>query len=282
MILTIASGKGGTGKTTVSAALGLALHESGEEVHLYDCDVEEPNLHLFFETNIKSSEVVSVPVPDVDLEKCTACGKCAEICRYNAIGVFGKNVLAFHELCHGCGGCILVCPEDAITEIPREVGVMEKGFLGSIPWVGGHLRVGEAMATPLIRAIKKELNESWISIIDASPGTSCPVVESIKGCDYVLLVTEPTPFGLNDLELAVNMVRELDLPFGVVINRSDMGDNRTVEYCRGENIQVLLTIPDSRRIAEGYSRGDNLLKSAAFLRSRLLDMFEKITSGVRV
>ena len=282
MILAIASGKGGTGKTTVAAALGLALNESGQKVNLFDCDVEEPNLYLFFDAHINSSEVVSVPVPDIDLDKCTACGKCVEICRYNALGVFGKNVLAFHELCHGCGGCVLVCPEDAITEIPREVGVMEKGSLGSIPWVGGHLRVGEAMATPLIRAIKKEINESCISIIDAPPGTSCPVVESVKGCDYVLLVTEPTPFGLNDLELAVNMVRELDLLFGVVINRSDMGDNRTVEYCRSENIQVFLTIPDSRRIAEGYSRGENLLTSAAFLRPRLLDMFEKITSGVRV
>jgi len=254
-VVAVASGKGGTGKTTLATNMALAAAAAGIEVSYLDCDVEEPNGHLFLRPRIRRTTAVLVPIPIVDEDKCTACGKCKDICQYGAIAVLGKTAIAFENLCHGCGGCILVCPEGAISEGARQVGVVEEGQAGRIRFVHGKLRVGEAMSPPLIRRVKERVPVEGLAIIDSPPGTSCPVIESIKGADFVLLVTEPTPFGLHDLRLAVETVRVLGPPFAVVLNRADIGDRRVHDYCRDEGIDILLEIPEDRRIAEAYSRG---------------------------
>jgi len=228
----------------------------GKDVAYVDCDVEEPNGSLFLKPEIKEQFNVTVPVPKVDFDKCTLCGECSAACEYHAIAVLGKTVEVFSSLCHGCGGCSDVCPEDAIEEIPRIIGHISRGVGMGVEFLEGRLNVGEAISPPITRALKKLAITSDISIIDAPPGTSCPVIEAISGTDFVILITEPTPFGLNDLKLAVGMVRELDLPYGVVINRSDIGDNRTDDYCRQEQIDVLKKIPFDRQLAEAYSRGE--------------------------
>jgi len=222
MIISIASGKGGTGKTLVATSLALSLKDK-HKVQLLDCDVEEPNDHIFLKPVITRSEAVCIQTPKVDEEKCTYCGKCAEVCAYNAIAVFPGHVLVFPELCHGCGACSYLCPEKAVSEEGREIGVVEQGHAEGMEFAQGKLNVGEAMATPVIRKVKEQINHDGITIIDASPGTSCPVVEATKDSDFCLLVTEPTPFGLNDLVLAVEMVRELNIPLAVVLNRAGVG-----------------------------------------------------------
>jgi MinD superfamily P-loop ATPase len=251
-VLAIASGKGGTGKTTVAVNLALALDA---EVQVLDCDVEEPNVHLFVAGAATASAPVTIPVPLVDPLRCDGCGECGRFCAYHAIVSFGTAPLIFAELCHGCGGCALVCPRRAITEVERRVGVVETLRAGRVTLVQGRLDVGAAMAPPVIRAVKTHLRPGGTAILDAPPGTSCPVVTAIRGADRVVLVTEPTPFGLHDLTLAVAMVRDLRLPCGVVINRAGIGDDRVHAFCREQGIPVLLEIPDDRRIAEAYARG---------------------------
>ena len=278
MIIAIASGKGGTGKTTLATNLAMTLARKGQQVQLLDCDVEEPNCHLFFRPTIEATETVSLPVPSVDEEKCTGCGLCGKICQFSAIVCIKKKVLTFPELCHGCGGCSLVCPEGAISETPREIGVIERGYADAIRFVHGRLNVGEAMSPPLIREVKKRISPRGTSVIDAPPGTSCPVIEAVKDSDACILVTEPTPFGLNDLILAVGMVRVLNLPHGVIINRADVGDRQVVEYCRQEGIPVLMEIPDDRRIAEGYSRGQLILDSVPEYEKKFRALFENIVA----
>jgi len=254
-IIAVASGKGGTGKTTVATNLARVAEAQGLDVSYLDCDVEEPNGHIFLRPEIEKEASVSVAVPAVDESKCTACGKCRDICQYNAIVVLGKTAIAFTNLCHGCGGCMMVCPTGAVTETGREVGVVEEGWAGGVRFVHGRLRIGEAMSPPLIREVKKRIPDNGLAVIDAPPGTSCPVIQSVRGSDFVVLVTEPTPFGLNDLKLAVEMLRVLKLPFGVIVNRAGTGDKAVFDYCESESVDVLLTIPDDRRIAEAYSRG---------------------------
>jgi MinD superfamily P-loop ATPase len=273
VIISVASGKGGTGKTLVATSLALSLKE---QVQLLDCDVEEPNAHVFLKPNFTKRESVYVPIPRVDEEKCTHCGKCAEVCAYNAIAAMKKKVLVFPELCHGCGACSYLCPEDAISEVGKEVGIVEIGHSDSVEFAHGKLNVGEAMAPPVIRKVREHANHKGTVIIDVSPGTSCPVVESIRGSDFCLLVTEPTPFGLNDLILAVEVVRKLDIPCAVILNRAGVGDRKVEEYCLKENIPILLTIPLDTEIAGYYSRGIPLVESIPSWRGRFLELFDRV------
>jgi len=252
MILAVASGKGGTGKTTVSVNLAWVL---ASDVRLLDCDVEAPNAHLFLEGDPCEEEIVTIPVPQVDESLCDGCGECGRFCQYHAIVSFGTAPLVFPEMCHGCGGCAKVCPRKALHEVDKRMGIVETVRSGNVTLIQGRLDVGVAMAPPLIRAVKARLGNSVPAILDAPPGTSCPVITTLRGTDFVVLVTEPTPFGLHDLKLAVAMVRELGIPFGVVVNRVGIGDERVHAFCREENIPILLEIPDDRRIAEAYSKG---------------------------
>lgn len=273
MIISVASGKGGTGKTTISVNMALAL---GTGVELLDCDVEEPNAHLFLKPKIERSERVEAPVPLVDLNKCTFCRKCSDICRFNALAVIKNKVLVFQELCHSCGGCMAVCPEGAITETGRELGIVNFGQRDAIGFINGQLRVGEAMSPPLIKRVRAAADPRLITIIDAPPGTSCPVIAAMNGADFILMVTEPTPFGLHDLQLAVEAVRLLDIPCGLVVNRADIGDRQVFDYADSEKLPVLLTIPFDRRIAEAYSRGKNIVEEFPEWRQRFKELFNKI------
>jgi MinD superfamily P-loop ATPase len=256
MRIAIASGKGGTGKTTVATNLAQILAQSGEDVCYLDCDVEEPNGHLFLRPCIQRTSSVTVPVPEVDMDKCTACGECSNICAYNAIACINRQILTFPGLCHGCGGCALVCEPRAIVERERTVGVIEEGWSDGISFVHGLLKIGEAMSPPVIRAVRQSAPKNTLQIIDAPPGTSCPVITAVQNTDILLLVTEPTPFGLWDLGLAVEMSRELNLPIGVVINRSEKGNVSAHKFCREHELPILAEIPDDRRVAEAYSRGE--------------------------
>jgi MinD superfamily P-loop ATPase len=279
MIITVASGKGGTGKTTV--AVGLALSLPKERPLFLDCDVEEPNAALFLHPTIQERREVGQLVPEVDAEKCTACGRCAEVCQYHAIAVVGEKVLVFPELCHGCGSCTLNCPTEAIREVLHVTGTVEQGQSGPVEFAQGTMNVGEPMAVPIIRQLKR-----WVLppgdgdrpiILDASPGTACPVVESMRSADFVLLVTEPTPFGLHDLRLAVEVARdELGLPVGVVVNRDGVGDRGVDAYCAAEGIPILMRIPHDRRIAEAYSEGISLLQALPEYRQQFLDLYTAI------
>jgi MinD superfamily P-loop ATPase len=279
MIISIASGKGGTGKTLVATSLALSLKDS-DKVQLLDCDVEEPNDHVFLKPEIAGSKDVSILVPKVDEERCTYCGKCAEVCAYHAIAVLGSHVLTFPQLCHGCGACSYLCPEKAISEESRETGVVEWGHSDGVGFVQGKLAVGEAMAPPVIRKVKEYANNDGTVIIDVPPGTSCPVVEAIRGSDFCILVTEPTPFGLNDLTLAVETVRELNIPCGVILNRAGVGNSKVVEYCQQEHIPVLLTIPLDTEIARLYSRGTPLVEGLPEWKDSLHQLFESISEIV--
>jgi MinD superfamily P-loop ATPase len=276
MIISVASGKGGTGKTLVATSLAFSI-KSKQPVQLLDCDVEEPNDHIFLKPVITQKEAVCIPVPKVDEARCSHCGLCAEICAYNALAVLPDRVMIFPELCHGCGACSYLCPEKAISEEGREIGVVELGQADGIDFVQGRLNVGEAMATPVIRKVREYAKADGLVIIDVPPGTSCPVVEAVKGSHFCLLVTEPTPFGLNDLVLAVETVRELNIPLGVVINRAGVGDKKVEEYCRKENIPVLLTIPLDTGIARLYSRGVTLAEGMPDTQ----EMFILLWNGIR-
>ena len=275
MIISVASGKGGTGKTLVATSLALSLKER-ESVQLLDCDVEEPNDHVFVKPVFTQSEAVSIPVPRVDEEKCTYCGKCAEVCAYNAIAVTKQKVLVFPELCHGCGACSYLCPEEAISEEGKMIGVVESGCANSLKFAHGRLNIGEAMAPPIIRQLKEHASHEGTVIVDVSPGTSCPVVEAVSDSDFCILVTEPTPFGLNDLILAIETVRQLNIPCGIILNRAGVGDGKTEEYCQKENIPILLTIPLDTEIARLYSRGITLVEGIPQWQESFIGLFDKI------
>ena len=259
-VIAIASGKGGTGKTTIATNLAHHTARLGREVQYLDCDVEEPNGHIFLKPQIEHREEVTVDVPRVDLEKCIGCGKCGEICQYSAIVCIKEHsVLTFEQLCHSCGGCWRICPEGAIEAKPLSIGEIEFGKAGDVDFVHGKLRIGCIRTPSLIREVKSNIKEGHLAIVDVPPGTSCPVVEAVKGTDFVLLVTEPTPFGLNDLKLAVGLVREMNLPFAVAINRYDIGNDEVERYCKAENIEIAMQLPDDRRIAEAYSSGQMIV-----------------------
>ncbi|MBL7156581.1 MAG: ATP-binding protein [Candidatus Omnitrophica bacterium] len=282
MVISVASGKGGTGKTTIAVNLALSINK---EVQFLDCDAEEPNAHIFLKPKIKETKKVYIPIPEIDEEKCTYCGRCREVCAYNVIAVIGGtdgkkgNILVFSNLCHGCGSCSYFCPESAIKEVNKEIGEIEIGTVESIQFIHGRLNIGEAMAPPVIREIKKHLNPTRTVIIDAPPGTSCPVVETIKKSDFCVLVTEPTPFGLNDLTLAVEVLRKLKIRFGVVINRSDLGDEKTDKYCKEQNIPILMRIPFKKEIAVAYSKGESIVKTFPEYKKDFEELFNKIKDG---
>jgi len=257
MIVAIASGKGGTGKTTVAVSLALSI---GKDVQLVDCDVEEPNTHIFIKPKISKKEMVSIKIPQVDLEKCNFCGKCSSVCAFNAIAVTPLSVNIFSELCHGCGACKHFCPNNAILEIDKPIGLIEFGEKKEINFIQGKLNVGEAMPTPIIKTVKKYIDLNKHAIIDVPPGTSCAMVHSVINANYCILVTEPTPFGLNDLKLAVEVLIKLKIPFGIIINRCNIGNNEVEKYCQQQNIKILMKIPFSRKIAAGYSSGESLIK----------------------
>ncbi len=282
MRIAIASGKGGTGKTTVATNLAYMASRNGQSVAYLDCDVEEPNGHIFLKPQISESKPIGNLIPQVDEAKCIHCGKCGEICQYSAIVCVGEKVLVYPELCHACGGCALVCPTDAISETLREMGKLETGQAGPIRFVQGLLNIGEAMIPPLIREVKAAAPEVDLIIVDSPPGTSCPVIESTRDSDFVLLVTEPTPFGLNDLKLAVEMVRALKLPFGVVVNRADLGDRQTYSFCEMNRIPILAEIPDDRRIAEAYSRGEMACEAIPKYGSVFTRLLSDIDEKVRI
>ena len=279
MIISVASGKGGTGKTLVATSLALSLIDN-HKIQLLDCDVEEPNANILLHLVLGQRKRVYIPIPKVDETKCTYCGKCAEICAYNALAVIKEKVLVFPELCHGCGACSYLCPEAAITEEGREVGVVERGNSHNLELIQGKINVGEAMAPPVIREVKKYIEPANIVIIDVPPGTSCPVVEAVEGSDFCLLVTEPTPFGLNDLLLAVEVVRKLSISCGVVVNRTGIGSEEVEQYCCQEGIPVLLRIPLDRNIAALYSEGTPLIKGIPRWREAFLRLFQDIKSMV--
>ena len=277
MIISVASGKGGTGKTTVATNLALSI---GTNVQLLDCDVEQPNAHLFLHPFFDLTETVTTPVPEIDMNKCTFCGKCGDICVFKAIVAVGDTVLSFEELCHSCGGCMAVCPEKAISEKGRKLGTLQKGHFNGVEFIHGKLRVGEAMAPPLIKEVLGFCDPAKTTIVDAPPGTSCPVIETMKPADFILLVTEPTPFGLHDLELAVGAAKTLNIPCGLVINRSDLGDGNVQAYANRMNLPVLMDIPFDRKIAEAYSRGDMIVDVMPEWKTNFLALYSKITDNI--
>jgi len=281
MIVTVASGKGGTGKTTIAVNLALALRN----IQFLDCDVEEPNAQLFLKADIRSRKAATIRVPEVDEALCNYCGRCREVCAYNAIAVLALDedikkgsILIFPHLCHGCGGCTLLCPQNAVKEVNKEIGVIEAGNAGELEFIHGRLNIGEIMSPPLIRQVKEYINPEKTVIIDAPPGTSCPVIASLKGSDFCILVTEPTPFGLNDLILAVEVLRKLELPFGVVVNRSDIGNDKVDSYCLEESIPILMRIPFDREIASLYSKGIPIIEEKKEYIGKFREMFDFIMS----
>jgi MinD superfamily P-loop ATPase len=282
MQIAVASGKGGTGKTTVATNLAYVACRDGRSVAYMDCDVEDPNGHIFLRPEIDGRDSVAEPVPQVDLGKCNGCAKCNEICQYGAIVCLGEAVLVYADLCHSCGGCSLVCPVDAITEFPREIGVVHRGRSEAIQFVSGTLDVGKARTVPVIRAVKSGAPPVDLTILDAPPGTSCPVVETVRGTDFAILVTEPTPFGFHDLKLAVEMIEGLKVPCGVVINRAALGDGELRSFCRARGIPILAEIPDDRRLAEAYSRGRMVCEALPEYQSTFARLLEAVTERATV
>jgi MinD superfamily P-loop ATPase len=272
MIVSVASGKGGTGKTTVAVNMALSINDT----QLLDCDVEEPNAHILLNPNTLVERPVYVLNPCINEDICNYCGKCAEYCQYHALFITQNGILFFPELCHSCGLCTLVCPLNAVSEENRVVGTIKKGIAQGVDLVYGELNVGEPMAGPLIREVKKEIVKNRNTIIDVSPGASCPVVESVYGSDFTVLVTEPTPFGLYDLKIAVAVLRKLEIPLGVVVNQAGLGDKKVYDYCKTEGISILLEIPFSRKIAELYSQGIPFIKEMTEWKEKFKQLFRDI------
>jgi MinD superfamily P-loop ATPase len=272
MKITVASGKGGTGKTTIAVNLALSIDNS----MLIDCDVEGPNSHIFFREPMKKLKDVNIPAPVFDMDVCTRCGKCAEFCQYNAISIIGDKLLFFDEMCHGCGGCKIICPVDAITERDHPIGILEEGGSKDIVLYHGLLNIGEPFGVPIIKELKDLADDSKVTIFDSPPGTACPAVEAMRDVDFCILVTEPTPFGLHDLTLSVDVIREIGTPFGVVVNRDGIGDDRVEEYCKTENIPLLARIPNDIKIARLYSSGTPIVEGLPEYKAIFAEIYDKL------
>lgn len=281
MKIVIASGKGGTGKTTVATSLALVLSRRGMPVQFIDCDVEEPNSSIFLKPDIKEKKPVLVMTPQINNDLCTHCGACADFCAFNALVVLKDKVLKFPEMCHGCTGCVLVCPAQAISSDKREIGNIEIGDAGEIQFLHGHMNVGEAQATPVISALRRASNPTRTVILDAPPGNACPFVETVKASDICVLVTEPTPFGLYDLSLAIETCKTLGVPFGVVINRCDVGDDRVERYCKDNKIEIWMRIPHKEKIAKAYSIGTPLIEAEPELQAYFFEFYKKLEEKVK-
>jgi MinD superfamily P-loop ATPase len=276
MIVSIASGKGGTGKTSVAVNLALSVGN----VQLLDCDVEEPNAHLLLHPDLQKTEAVYSLIPLVNEELCSHCGECSKFCQYNAIFATSEKILVFPELCHSCGGCAFVCPKKAISLEKYKIGALKFGLAEGLELVYGELEIGKPLAVPVIKAVKDQIKEDKDVILDSPPGTSCPFVETVRGSDFCILVTEPTPFGLYDLKIAVEVLKRITIPFGVVVNRAGIGDKNVYAYCREENIRILLEIPYQRRIAELYSRGVPFSLEMPKWKQKLQALYNEIRGAV--
>lgn len=273
MRIAFASGKGGTGKTTVAVNLAFFLAYSQQQVQYLDCDVEEPNGHIFLKPHINERLPARVMVPVINQDLCTKCGQCGSHCQFNALVTLPDNVLLFPELCHGCGLCVRICPQAAITKGEREIGYVEKGrAIKGIDFVHGVLNVGEPMAGPLIQEVKRHYKDGMIQIIDAPPGTSCPVVKTIIDADYVVMVTEPTPFGFHDLKIAVSVARTLEKPIGIVINRENGEFKPLIDYLSKNGLPILATIPEDRAIASQYSEGNLIIERLPLYMDNFMDL----------
>ncbi len=284
-VIAVASGKGGTGKTTVAAALALSLRDVVSNLRFMDCDVEEPNAAVLLSPDIEGEAPVVLKTPRVEPARCTGCERCREICEFNAIAVVNQQAMVFDNLCHSCGGCMLACPEEAISEVGRTIGRIEFGHRDNMEFLSGVLNVGEAMATPVIRALKARGQDALgddraVTIIDAPPGTACPVIATVKDCDYCILVTEPTPFGIYDLDLMYQVVSELGIPAGIVVNKDDgagLEAGLDIEASAGDNdIPILMRIPLEREIAVQYSKGVPLVEADDRWGNEFRGLYEKV------
>ncbi|WP_319496048.1 ATP-binding protein [uncultured Cohaesibacter sp.] len=261
MRIAVASGKGGTGKTTVSVNLALA---ADQPVQLLDCDVEEPNVHLFLKGTDEQTSKVSILIPEIIEDRCTAadgCDLCSEFCEFGAIACLGSIPMVMADMCHGCGGCKRACKQKAIREVPYSIGTIRQSRFDHILLIEGKMDIGMSLSSTIIDRAKEGIDDTALAILDSPPGTACPAVATMKGCDFAVLTTEPTPFGLNDLKLAVDMTRALCVPFGVVINRVEKHYDCINRYCTQEGIDILAEIPDDRRIAESYANGIPIIKA---------------------
>lgn len=282
--IAVASGKGGTGKTTIATSFALSIiNDISESLLFLDCDVEAPNAHLFLKPQLTEEKPVEILIPEVNESLCTHCGECAKVCQFQAIAVLGNKTLVFPQLCHGCGSCTMICPANAIQEIPKSIGVLQKGTAGEIKFARGVMDIGEPMAVPIIRQLKKWVAplEPQITIIDSPPGTSCPVVESIRGSDFLILVTEPTPFGFHDLKLAHQVAKDLQIPAGVIINRENGAFSELEDYCKEENLPILMRVPFQRNIAEGIAKGRNLIEILPEMSASFQNIYHQITTLVK-
>jgi len=280
MKIAIASGKGGTGKTMVTASLSASW---GRPVVAVDLDVEEPNLHLFLKPDITGRRDALMEVPQADESKCDYCRKCAEFCQYKAISVLGDLIMIFPEMCHGCGGCLALCPTGALTPSHRKLGEVSWGTSGENRFLMGRLRVGEAMSPPLIHQVMTELKRPEVSadltdvLLDAPPGVSCPAISAVIDSDFVVLVTEPTPFGVFDLRLAHQAFTTLGKPMGVVVNRAGVGNDEVYRFCSQAGLSILAEIPYDRAIAEAYAAGNVIARTSASMTA----LFQRLAETIR-